>query len=422
MWIKKISLFFVLVVLGSKVAYASTLKCDPRRFGAKGNGISDDTRAIQAAIDKCTDTGVRTRGGVVFLRNGVFLSGTIRLKSGVEFRIEPNATLKGLTADRSYPDLYPPARNRELKDCRKALIYAESVDGVKITGGGMIDGSGHHPAWVGPERTRPMGIFVATSRNVSINNIKLRDAGMWGVVTLESRSIRISKIDIDSTIFPNRDGIDIVDSHHVVIEDSVVKSGDDAVCLKSGSGVGVYDVTVRNLRIAGTGSNALKLGTASSGFFKKIRFENIQIDRADKAAIAFMSVDGGRIEGVHFRDIHFQNTGSALFALLGRRLLSMRVGCIDDVTIENVFGSTNQSWGSVISGTQGLFNEYKIGRIRLSNIHVKNGVPQKNFGYHPHEYWGQYPDPPMWGDLPTDSIYIRHADQVEMRDVEFQKP
>src|SRR4051794_12906085 len=72
--------------------------CDVKAYGAQGDGIARDTAAIQAAIDACAGT-----GGSVVLKGGTFLSGMIRLKSGMKFRVEAGASLKGTQDDADYP-------------------------------------------------------------------------------------------------------------------------------------------------------------------------------------------------------------------------------------------------------------------------------------------------------------------------------
>ena len=106
--------------------------CDPLNFGAKADGLTKDTAAIQAAIDACSTDD----GGVVVLSRGRFLSGTIRLHSHQTLRIEARATLLGSRDDGDYPTLRPPTVNTELNNCKRALVYAERADHVRIEGGG----------------------------------------------------------------------------------------------------------------------------------------------------------------------------------------------------------------------------------------------------------------------------------------------
>jgi polygalacturonase len=382
--------------------------CDVKTFGALGDGVTKDTAAIQAAIDSCAKT-----GGVVDLHDGTYLSGMITLRSNIDLRIEATATLKGSQDDADYPDTHPATTNGQLLNCNKTLIYANNATNLVIDGLGTIDGSGANPKWVGKEATRPMAIFIVLSTDVTIQDVTVKDAGMWGVVNMETNHLVIQRIHVHSPFGPTRDGIDIVDCHHVLIDSVDVYSEDDSICLKSGSAWGVYDVTVRNSHIFQSSvANALKLGTASSGSFKKVLFENIVIDDADKAAMAVESVDGAAIDGIQFQNIQFHKTGSAVFILLGRRGNPPQVGSIQNISFTNITGDTRHPWGSAISGTTIGSTTYSLQNINFNNVHVTNQGGLTTIPSDPPEYAGQYPDPNLWGNLPAFGYYIRHANGV----------
>jgi polygalacturonase len=92
--------------------------------GAKGDGQTLDTAAIQKTIDACHQAG----GGVVAFPNGNFLTSTIELKSNVTLRVSPGATLWG---------------SKKMADYAKPhLIYARGAENIAIDGGGTINGNG----------------------------------------------------------------------------------------------------------------------------------------------------------------------------------------------------------------------------------------------------------------------------------------
>ena len=384
-----LAILFFGVTLVPTQARASSQICDAKTFGAKGDGITLDTKAIQSAIDACA-----VGGGIVSLHDGTFKSGMITLKSNIEFRIEATAKLKGSQDDRDYPDTNVPTVNSQLLNCNKTLVFAQDARNIRIDGGGTIDGSGTKPEWNGKERTRPMAIFLALSDDVTIQDVNVQDAGMWGVVTFETDHILIQNIKVHSATGPTRDGIDIVDGHHVLIDHVEVFSEDDSICLKSGSAKGVYDVTVSNSRILQSSvANGLKLGTAGVGSFKKVLFKNISIQNVDKAAMAVESVDGAQIEDIQFQNVYFHQAGSAIFILLGKRGNPKSVGSIQNVGFTDVSGDTRHPWGSAISGLKLDGQAYPVRNLVFRRVHIwhqggLNSVPQS-----PAEYAGQYPDP-----------------------------
>ncbi|MCA9675782.1 MAG: hypothetical protein KC464_12145, partial [Myxococcales bacterium] len=415
--------------------------CDVRDFGAAGDGVTLDTAAIQAAIDACATT-----GGVVALRDGVFLAGTIVLASDLTLDIAPSATLRGSQRTADYPDVAPPFTNTQLGNCRKALVYAEGAARVTIQGGGTLDGNARGvPDWNGnriKEALRPMAIFVTASTDVTIADLTVKDAATWAVVTMESSRQHLHDLTITTDLGPTHDGIDIVDGHDVLIEDVTVASGDDSICLKSGSATGTEDVVVRRSHTTQSGvANGVKFGTASVGAFRRILVEDVVIEHAQAAAMAVESVDGAAIHDVTFRRITTHDVGTPFFVLLGSRDRDpTRVGSIDGVAFEDITGDAMRyAWGSIVTGTKIGDQTFGISNISFTDIDLTfkgagaspNPTPftDDNFPEYqgpvpgqPGTYYNQYPDAKFITGVggredtsykgPGYGLFLRHATGV----------
>lgn len=396
--------------------------CDPRDHGAKADGKTKDTAALQAAIDACAG-----KGGTVYVHAGTYLTGMLRLKSEMVLHLDEKAKLLGTQDDADYPTQSPPTDNTQLRNCRKSLLYAESVTNLRLEGAGTIDGNGNTPKWIGPsslhpEATRPMAFFAVKSKNVSIKDVTIAHAAMWGLVNMEVDGLTIDHVTVDSQLSGNRDGIDVVDCHHVLIKDCTITSEDDSICIKSGARHGVDDVTVQSCRVKSLIANALKLGTASYGSFTNLTFDDITVDSADKAAMAVESVDGADIRNIVFRNIAFKDVGSPVFILLGDRGETPandvhKIGSIDGVRFENVTGmAMRYHWASPISGLSKGGKTYELKNLSFTNVHITNKGGLGSVPADPPEYAGQYPDPNLWGNTPAYGYFIRHADGVTLTD------
>ena len=400
--------------------------CDVRRYGAKGDGVTKDTAAIQAAIDACAG-----KGGEVHVQSGTFLSGTIRLKSNMTFHVHGGGTIKGSLDRADYPDTNPPTNNSQLSNCKKALVYAEGAKDLHITGTGIIDGGGEAAQWQGgskenPERTRPMAMFLVQGDGVTIENITVKSSAMWGVVNMETDYLSIKNVTVDSTHGSTRDGFDIVDCHHVVIDSVTVSSGDDSICLKSGVDRGVDDVMVKNSHVLTSGvANGLKIGTATYGPFTNITFDTIDIAHADKAAMAVESVDGSAISNITFQNIKIHDVGTPFFALIGDRGVRpayspRRIGSIDGVHFQNITGDgARHEWGSVLSGLSQGGKLHPVSNVTFENVTVSLLGGVGTMPADPAEYAGQYPDPNLWNDVPAAGVYLRHASNVTFTNTTF---
>src|ERR1700755_351474 len=129
-------------------AMAAGKVCDARTYGAKADGATKDTKAIQAAIDDCTSAG----GGTVKLAGGTFLSAPIVLKNNITLDIAKDTTLLGSPDHADYP-----AKTELRAPGTQSLVSATNAEKVAITGGGTIDGNGD-TWWTQARATRNAGV------------------------------------------------------------------------------------------------------------------------------------------------------------------------------------------------------------------------------------------------------------------------
>lgn len=402
---------------------------DGRLFDAKEMGVAADgktvvTSELQQLIDSAGEW-----GGVVYLKEGVYLTGMIELKKNVTLYIEENAVLKGVLDLDAYPvkvSTIHPNWNTMVQGPQKSLIYADSQENIRIMGGGTIDGSGDFPGGYGSESLRVSLILLVGCPGVVLCDLYIKDAGMWTVPVVECDNLYIHDLNLYSTWYPNRDGIDICDCHHVLVENCNIQADDDAVCFKSGNECGCDDVLVRNTCIISTMANGIKFGTYSYGGFTNCVCEDCIVKDTRTCAISIQSVDGGRIENLRFRRITIQNVESVFFIIIADKGRTPdwgthRIGTIKDIYFDSIDAEdVRRAYGSYLGGYEKDGEVYRIQGIYFDRVRVifKGGitdVPQA-----PPEFEDQYPESNCFGVLPASAFFIRHADTVLFRECEFQ--
>ena len=321
--------FFKHIVLMMTVAAAFTTisanaldsspGCNPRAFGAKGDGVSKDTSAIQAAIDACAKQG----GGTVRLIAGTYLSAPIVLKSNITLQLDKGATLLGSA---NHAD-YPPLVMFHLPDLQP-LVSATNAVHVAITGEGVIDGNGE--SWwqearavrnagvLGAGHPRPKLIIFDHCRHVRVEGVTIQNSPMWQLVPYYSDDVVIRNIRVLAPPrSPNTDAIDPFSSSHVVIDHVFADVGDDNIAIKSGpiNSPGpddpTRDVTITDCTFMH--GHGLSIGSEIAGGVQNVRAERIHFEGTDNGIRVKSNRDRGNdVSHLFFRDIEMKDVKNAL--------------------------------------------------------------------------------------------------------------
>lgn len=404
--------------------------------GAKGDGKTKNTTAIQKAIDACSAAG----GGVVLLDSGDYLTGTIRLKSNVMLEIAEGSRMLGSPDLADYPD-----NKEELVSIMseylkkyKSLIYAENAENIGIRGKGEIDfqgGQSNFPGreTIGPMPGRPFGIRVFQCNNISVKDITLRNAAAWMQNYVYCNRLIFDGMKVISGTNVNNDGLDIDGCDGVIVRDCYIHSEDDAMCFKGASGKPTQNILVENSTFETT-CNPFKIGTDTQGSFKNIIGRNLVLGGIPKdkkslrghqasTGITLATVDGGNVENIYMTDITIYRARCPIFIRIGSRGRVIDgwdkppVGHLKNILIENVTGSNNHRQGSFISGIA----DKKVSNVIIRNYDVKmeGGGSSEQANATIHENEKGYPDAHQFSGrgLPAYGFYIRHAQNIWLDNV-----
>ena len=317
-------------------------------FGAVGDGKTLNTKAIQAAIDKCSST---KKGGVLVVPKGTFLSGAIFLKQGVNLLLEKDGVLKGTTNPDDYPQVQTRWEGTE-EMWTSAFVNAFDVTGLIISGDGTIDGSGEDwlqsrrppasaagdaaaaalapaapppPAALttGPrqQRGRPRLVAIQNAKDVLITGVNLHNQAVWCLFFLYSQNVEVDGIKITAEHnIPSADGMDIDSSRHVHVNRVFIDTNDDCISIKSGKdtdGLRVNrpaeDILVENSHF-GNGGSGVDMGSETSGGIRNVVVQNSVMDSGNSSPIRFKSAPsrGGVVENITYRNLTMHGVRQAI--------------------------------------------------------------------------------------------------------------
>ncbi|MCW5978185.1 MAG: glycoside hydrolase family 28 protein [Bryobacteraceae bacterium] len=410
---------------GSGAAWAQTAPgagglLNVRDFGAAGNGREPDTAALQAAIDACAAKG----GGTIWFPAGRYCSGGLFLRSNTHLYLDGGATLAGSARLEDYPVRIPKFRSYTDNYTERSLLYGEGIANAGIHGDGAIDGQG--AAFQGPYKVRPYLIRIVSSKDISVTGVTIRDSPMWVQHYLDCEDVLIHGITVHSLVNHNNDGIDIDCCDRVTISDCNIRSGDDAIVLKSTAARPTRNVAITNC-VLSSDCNAFKLGTESNGGFQDIVVSNCTMYDTRLSGIAIELVDGGALDGVYASNITMRDVKNPLFIRLGNRARPFQeggsapgVGALRNVSISGLKATGAYEIGCPVSGIPGHFIE----NLSLENVRIHfTGGGKRVAGEIP-ENPDAYPEHRMFGALPAYGFFCRHVRNLRLRNVEtfLEKP
>jgi len=424
---------------------------DVRSFGAAGDGKTPDTAAVNRAITAAATAG----GGTVYFPAGTYLCHSIRLQSLIVLLLDPGATI--LAAP---PGAYDEAEANGPWDSyqdfghnhwHNSLIWGEGLHDVAILGFGLILGRGLSRGEIAenglPRADAPgaadKAIALKRCRNVTVRDIRILAAGHFGILATGVDNLTIEDLKIDT----NRDGMNIDCCRDVRISGCSINSPwDDGICLKSSFALGearaTENVTISDCHVTGgwqvgtmldgtfkplgetpseRPTGRIKLGTESNGGFRNIAVTNCVFESC--RGLAVLSVDGGAIEDIVVTGIAMRDIRSAPFFLrLGARLRGPNgpsVGTIRRVIISQIScQAAGNDMPAIISGIP----DHPIEDVSITDVYMvqKGGGASTIAEINPPERERDYPEPNMFGPLPAQGLFVRHAKNTELRHVEIR--
>lgn len=307
--------------------------CPIDAYGAIGDGETSNTEAIALAIDDCSGDG----GGIVRIPPGHFVTGPIRLESGIRLDIAEGAELLFSQDPADYlPPVFSRYEGMELYNY-SPFIYANGCHDIAITGKGLIDGRGQ--AWWDWKRwqlsgtkklyalsdagvpaeervfgtiedgLRPSLIQFVNCKRVRLEGFTAKNGPMWTIHPLYSEDILIRDVTI-MTEGPNNDGIVIDSSKNVLAEHIRLDTEDDAIVIKSGVdkdgqrvGIPSENIIIRDCSV-GHGNGGVVIGSEMSGGVRNVSVARCHFD-GTKRGFRMKSAPGrgGIVENIWIEDI-----------------------------------------------------------------------------------------------------------------------
>ncbi len=309
---------------GARSLAASTAVFSVNDYGAVNDGQTLSSPFIQKAIDACAAKG----GGIVTLKPGVYVSGSLFLKSNVHLRIDKGVLILGSQNFADYPEIDTRIAGIEMK-WPAALFNIIDAKNAKISGEGIVNARGKF-CWdkywamrkeydakglrwvVDYDAKRVRSLLVQNSSDISIKNITFKNAGFWTIQLLYSDHVTVDGVTIKNNEDghgPSTDGIDIDSSSWILVQNCDIDCNDDNFCLKSGrdwDGLRVNRPTeyiVIRKCVARRGGGLVTLGSETSGGIRHVLATDLTASHTDNGLrIKSATTRGGTVE-----DIYFQN-------------------------------------------------------------------------------------------------------------------
>lgn len=389
--------------------------------GARGDGLTLDTAAIQCAIDSCSAAG----GGTVYFGPGKYLSGTLHLKSNIRLYLEAGSILLGSDDIADYNEI-PRTNPEEHKLPYWFLLYGENLQNVTIEGRGCIDGQGRE-FWteqkinhvvLAPKPQRPRSLLALFNcRDLVFRDVKLVNSACYTLWLVGCAEVNIDGLTILNPYDgPNTDALDIDCCQNVRVSNCHIVAGDDCIAIKSDTRLLQEEQVCENIVVSNctlsSSACAIRLGYEGDAPIRNCTFNNIVVFDSD-TGIDILSIvpqstycvitEGALIENVIFSNVVMANVNRPIFIWLGNEVGQEMPGYIKNIFLTNIIANARNS--SYIGGDA----HNRIESIFLQNIRIAmQGQLEEPVRERP-GVWGG-------GNNPY-ALWVQNADDVSVRDL-----
>jgi hypothetical protein len=409
-------IFFLFISISTQICATDYNVLD---FGAKADGVTLDTKAVQKAIDICSSKG----GGKVIIPSGkTVLIGTIYLKDFMTLHIENGAVLLGSP---NYSDYATDTHKNTYKNethMDRCLIFVKDAKSIAIEGLGTINGNGHPKNFTKKKGGRPMLLRFLNSNDIHLKDVTLINPAAWTSAWLYCNEIVVNGIKIISRVNHNGDGLDFDGCTNVRVSNSSFDTSDDSICLQtSRPDKPCKDIVITNCVFTSKWA-AMRIGLASRGDFESITVSNCTFHDIQDSGLKIQMNEGGEMKNMVFSNIIMKNVPRPIFMTFcqqragvdsPKEMLPMKAmhGFIfDNFIIDNHELDKN----SVIFLT-GMPNHY-ITDIQLNNIQMtvagggtNEDATKKTIKEYTLETLGNWwPEFSKVGTLPASGLFARH--------------
>ena len=383
-------------------------------FGAVGDGKTICTKALQNAVDSCNAKG----GGDVIIPQGIFMIGTVHLKSNIHLQLNAGAVLRGSADLNDYEKFIP---DTPFSPIHKGMLFTENQENITISGEGTIDGNGdiffelnqakkidntgtqytrqgenyrHVETGIGDgpvvPKNRPYQMFVFSNcKRITIKDITITTSPFWCMHFADCDAVHVTGIRLwNNLLAPNADGIDITSCTNVIIDNCDIRAGDDAIAI-----VG-YDhhfeipgfqhlkhlsenilVTNCNLQSASSG---IRIGFLDQNSVKNIHVSNTNITNSTRGIGIFLR-DEGSLENITFDNMSIETklrtgdwwgNGEPIHISAVRGKPNVKLGQIKHVIFSNVICKGEN--GMLVYGSdESIIEDISFNQVRFELTNSK---------------------------------------------------
>lgn len=333
-------------------------------FGAVGDGDTLNTKSIQSAIDHVASSG----GGTVLVPEGIFVSGALFLKPGVNLQLAKGSVLQCSTDMKNFPEQRTRIEGHFEEHFNPALINADGCDGLEITGEGTLDGAGK-PIWDlfwklrdGDTEFKNLSVprarlcIIENSKNVNVSGITFMDAQFWNLHLYKCQGVTVDAVRFevpDNEKPPSSDGVDVDSCQDITIKDCYFSVNDDCIALKGTKGpFAMEDKTsppVERIRVSNCVFNRGH-GVVTCGSEATIVRDVLVEDCVVKGSMPLVRLKlrpdtPQRYEDFMFRNISVQSDGATVFEIKKWSQYFDPMGqpepasVVRNITVSNITGS-----------------------------------------------------------------------------------